>query len=129
MVAISPLSWRIASAVSRKFPKASVRPGHSSFDRLSTNGQALKRTCRDSMPLTAIVARPPSGQERVLERVVGEIGVGLQLHLLQYARPVGAYRLDAQVQLAGDFRGALAGGELVEDLELALRQRFVRLLV
>ena len=67
-------------------------------------------------------------EQLILDRVIREIGVGFQIHLLEHAYPVGTHGFHAQVELVGDLRRTLSGGELAEYLELALGKRFVQLL-
>src|SRR5689334_22929872 len=57
-----------------------------------------------------------SGDELVLHRVVGDVRVRLEVHLLENARAVRADRLHGEEELLGDLRDALPGGELAEDL-------------
>src|SRR5260221_906363 len=70
-----------------------------------------------------------SGDELILYRVISDVRVRFEIHLLEYPRAVRAHGLDAQEKLLGDLRDALPGGELAEDLELALRELRVRRLV
>ena len=67
-----------------------------------------------------------SVDQLVLQRVVGQVAVGGQVHLFHQAGAVGADRLDRQRQRLGDVAGGLALGQLEEHLELALRQLLVR---
>ena len=67
-----------------------------------------------------------SVDQLVLQRVVGQVAVGGQVHLFHQARAVGADGLHTQGQRLGDVAGGLALGELQEDLELALGQLLVR---
>src|SRR5688572_13362801 len=68
-------------------------------------------------------------EQVVLDGVVGDVGIRLHAHLLQDARPVGAYRLDAQEQFGRDLRNALTLREFRENLKLPLRQHAVTGLV
>src|SRR5687768_8858700 len=72
------------------------------------------------------VVRMVLGDELVLHRIVCDVGIRLEVHLLEDARAVGAHRLHAEEELLGDFRNALAGCELAEDLELAFRELRMR---
>src|SRR5690349_24460639 len=67
--------------------------------------------------------------EAVLEGVVGEVAVGLELHLLHHPGPVGAHGLHAERHAVGHVADRLALGESQEDLELALGELLVRRLV
>ena len=53
----------------------------------------------------------PSGDKLVLDRVVSDVRVGLEIHLLEDPRAVGAHGLHAEEELLGDLRNALPGGE------------------
>src|SRR5207302_4840407 len=63
------------------------------------------------------------------ERVPHDLGGTPQVQLPEDAGSVGADRFHAQVDLFGDFGGALARREQARDLELAVRQTLVRQLV
>ena len=54
--------------------------------------------------------------QAVLERVVGQVAVGLQLELFEHARAIGADGLDAQAHALGHAADRLALGEAQEDL-------------
>src|SRR5258706_2704246 len=73
--------------------------------------------------------RLPSRDELVLDRIVGDVGIRLEAHLLEDARAVGANGLHAKEELLGDLRNALAVRKLAENLELALGELRVRRLV
>src|SRR5260221_8995818 len=57
-----------------------------------------------------------SGDELVLHRVVGDVRVRLEVHLLQDARTIGAHGLHAEEKLLGDLGDALSRIELAEHL-------------
>ena len=67
--------------------------------------------------------------QAVLDRVVGDVRVGFDAHLVEDARTVRADGFDAQEKLVRDFGNRLTGSELAENLELPLRQLRVRGLV
>ena len=85
----------------------------------------------ESWPRRAGLLAPDVGgaallNEAILDRVVGEVGVRLRVHLLQDPRAVRAHRLVAEEQLVGDVADGAAGRELAEDLEFPLAQLLVR---
>ena len=43
-------------------------------------------------------------EQTVAQRVSGQISVGIEVHFLEDAAPVGAYRLDANGEVSGDLR-------------------------
>src|SRR6478735_115363 len=61
-----------------------------------------------------------SVDQLVLQRVVREVAVGGEVHLLHQARAVRAHRLHRQRQRLRDVSGGFALRELQEHLELAL---------
>ena len=62
----------------------------------------------------------------VLDRVVRQIRVGSQIHLLEDARAVGTDRFHRKEQFVRDIRNAVARSQFAEHLEFARRQLFVR---
>src|SRR5258708_10810643 len=70
-----------------------------------------------------------SGDELILHRVVGDVRIRFEVHLLEDAGTVRAHRLHAEEELLGDLGDALARRELAEDLELPLGELRVRRLV
>src|SRR6185312_17062537 len=67
--------------------------------------------------------------QAVLQRVVREVAVRLELHLLHHSRAVRAHGLHAERHAVGHVADRLALGEAQEDLELALGELLVRRLV
>src|SRR5436190_20262521 len=67
--------------------------------------------------------------ELILHRIVSDVGIGLEVHFFENPRAVSADGLDAEEQLLRDFRHALPGGELAEDLEFTLGELGVGRLV
>ena len=58
-----------------------------------------------------------SVNQAILERVVGQIAVGGQAHLLHQPRAVCAHRLHAERQRLGNVAGSFALGQLQEHLK------------
>src|SRR6478752_6500980 len=83
----------------------------------STSRTRSKRWSTTAWPLAGPAAR--SVDQLVLQRVVREVAVGGEVHLLHQARAVRAHRLHRQGQRLGDVAGGFALGQLQEHLELA----------
>jgi hypothetical protein len=59
----------------------------------------------------------------VLHGVAHDLGIVLELELLEHARPVGADGFHAQAELLSDLADGLAVGEQAQNLELARRKQ------
>src|SRR3982751_1236272 len=92
-------------------------------------GRRREPSCEAGVGMWAARSIVWSGDELILHSVIGDVGVRLEVHLLENAGAVRAHRLHAEEELLGDFRDALSRRELAEDLEFALRQLRVRRLV
>ena len=84
----------------------------------------MRRRQQAALGRGAAAPRPAPAllDQAVLQRVVGQVAVGLELQLLQRARPVGADRLHAEEHALGDLAHRLALGQAQEHLQLALGQ-------
>src|ERR1051326_340353 len=65
----------------------------------------------------------------VLDRVLHELGVVLEAHLREQARAMRRHGLHAHVEIRRDLAGRLARGDETENLELAVGQPRVRLVL
>src|SRR5262252_3776899 len=118
-----PDSGHFSSAVtSASCASSSARP----TSRTIRASPAISRA--DSIRQTALIARwvSESGakdwillREAVFHRIADELSDRAHAHLLEDARAVARHRLDAQTQLLGDVRDAIAGHDEREHLELA----------
>src|SRR5688572_5043867 len=125
-------SWRsstIASTspdltASTAAASSSTAPTTSTFSRVASASRSRSiKTLESSTISTRNKIRAPGLlDETIAERIGSDVRIGLEIHLFQYAAAIGAHRLHAEAQLACDLRDRAAGGELAEDLELALGQ-------
>src|SRR5690242_9772379 len=66
-----------------------------------------------------------STHKLVPDRIPNQLRIILHASLFKHPGAVGAYRLDAEVQLLSDLAYRLARGHHLQDLELAVRKDFV----
>src|SRR4051812_12431326 len=73
----------------------------------------------------AAYRNPHSCDQRVLDGIVSQLGVGAQAELLEHARAVGADRLDADPAARADLANRFTAGNQQQHFQLAVRQRLM----
>src|SRR3989304_6859918 len=64
--------------------------------------------------------------EPVMQNIADQVGIGVQSHLLENSRAIGADSLHAERELAGDLRQRHAGCDQQKNLMLPNREHFMR---
>src|SRR5688572_26840878 len=118
----STLCARAAATAEDSSATAATTSTSSSVSRLSRRRSASTRESSTSRTFST------SGElldESVAERVRGDVGIRLEVHLLEHPASIRAHGLHGKAQLLRDLRHGTAARELAEDLELTLRELLV----
>src|SRR5437899_481128 len=102
--------------------KARSAPSSSPRSRACRAGASLIMVCMALLVWSGSNDAARSLDQLVMNGVAHQLGVVLEIQLLQDPRAVGADRVRAQKQLLGDLARGLAGGDQPHDLVLAIRE-------